>query len=222
MTCNIDQLIIQQMCSAEFFAAANNQVSSPLCRKMGSSKMETKYPEIGICGLSCRLCPTYNTKAKSKCDGCKSDHRMGAGCPFITCAIKKKKIEFCWECGDSNTCNKWSKHRNFGKRVGSFKCYQSLEQDITFIQKNDVDEFEKKQKIRHQLLKEMLENYNEGRSKSYYCIAVTVFQIDEIRNAISQANVESRGLNIKEKPKVLHSKLDNIAKTNDYLLKLRK
>jgi len=28
--------------------------------------MIIKYPEIGICGLSCRLCPRYHTESKSK------------------------------------------------------------------------------------------------------------------------------------------------------------
>lgn len=62
---------------------------------------QIKYPEIGICGLSCRLCPMYNTKAKSKCVGCKSKNRMAVGCPFITCAVKKKGIEFCWDCEEN-------------------------------------------------------------------------------------------------------------------------
>jgi len=45
--------------------------------------MIIKYPEIGICGLSCRLCPRYHTESKSRCGGCKSEFRMSAGCPFI-------------------------------------------------------------------------------------------------------------------------------------------
>ncbi|WP_241422576.1 hypothetical protein [Candidatus Contubernalis alkaliaceticus] len=56
--------------------------------------MKIKYPAIGICGLSCRLCPRYNTEAKSRCLGCKSEDRMAVGCPFITCAVKKKGVEF--------------------------------------------------------------------------------------------------------------------------------
>ncbi len=60
--------------------------------------MEIKYPQVGICGLSCILCPMYQTDSKSKCEGCKSETRMIIGCPFITCAIKKRGIEFCWEC----------------------------------------------------------------------------------------------------------------------------
>jgi hypothetical protein len=184
--------------------------------------MKIKYPEIGICGLSCRLCPNYNTDVKSRCLGCKSEDRMKVGCPFITCAIKKKGIEFCWECDESRTCEKWKKHREAGKKADSFKCYQKLEDDIAFIQKNGAAEFEKRQKIREQLLKETLKEFNEGRSKSYYCIAATVLEIDELKDALSRARKESKGMEIKEKSKLLHSILDGIAAQKKYNLKLRK
>ena len=38
------------------------------------------------------------------------------------------------------------KHRKAAKKADSFKCYQKLEEDIAFIQKNGVDEFEEIQK----------------------------------------------------------------------------
>jgi hypothetical protein len=184
--------------------------------------MQIKYPEIGICGLSCRLCPIYNTEAESKCLGCKSTTRMSVGCPFITCAIKNKGIESCWDCKDNKTCEKWKKHREAGKNFDSFKCYQKLEEDISFIQKNGISEFEKIQKKRRHLLKEMLRDFNEGRSKSYYCIAATVLEIEELREALTRAITESDGLDIKGKSKVLHSILDDIAVEKRYYLKLRK
>ena len=184
--------------------------------------MRIVYPEIGICGLSCRLCPMFNTEAESRCRGCKSAARMAVGCPFITCAIKKKEIEFCWECQESKTCEKWKKHRQAGKTADSFKCYQKLEDDILFIQKNSVSAFEKLQKKREQVLNIMLTDFNEGRSKSYYCIAATVLSIEELTDAITQAKKESEGLDIKGKSKVLHSILDKIAGKKGYYLKLRK
>jgi hypothetical protein len=183
---------------------------------------QIKYPEVGVCGLSCRLCPMYNTEAESKCLGCKSITRMIVGCPFITCAVKKKGIEFCWECTEKKTCEKWKKHREAGKKIDSFKCYQKLEEDISFIQKKGISEFEKIQKQREYLLKEMLRDFNDGRSKSYYCIAATVLEIEELKEALARAKKESDGLNIKGKSKVLHSILDNIAKKENYFLKLRK
>lgn len=184
--------------------------------------MHINYPEIGICGLSCRLCPMHNTETKSRCSGCKSPDRMAAGCPFITCAVKKKGIEFCWECEESSTCEKWKKHREAGKGHDSFKCYQTLEKDISFICTNGINEFEKIQKQREHLLKEMLKGFNEGRSKSYYCIAATVLELEELKEALNQANKESNGLDIKGKSKILHSILDDIALKKKYYLKLRK
>ncbi|WP_410509684.1 DUF3795 domain-containing protein [Methanosarcina hadiensis] len=184
--------------------------------------MHINYPEVGVCGLSCRLCPMYNTEAKSRCSGCKSPARMAVGCLFITCAVKKKEIEFCWECEESNTCKKWKKHREAGEKFDSFKCYQTLEKDISFICKNGIDEFEKTQKQRECLLKEMLKDFNEGRSKSYYCIAATILELEELKEALNQAKKESEGINIKEKSKILHLILDNIAFEKKHYLKLRK
>jgi len=184
--------------------------------------MEIKYPEIGICGLSCRLCPNYHMTTESRCSGCKSEGRMTVGCPFITCAVKKKGIGFCWDCGENQTCQKWKKHRDAGKKNDSFKCYQKLEDDIAFIRKNGVAEFEKSQKVREQLLQVMLQQFNEGRSKSYYCIAVTVLEIAELKEALDKATKGSEGLALKEKSKLLHSMLDDIAARKHYYLKLRK
>ncbi|MBU7008656.1 DUF3795 domain-containing protein [Phosphitispora fastidiosa] len=183
--------------------------------------IEISYPEIGICGLSCRLCPMYHTDGISKCKGCKSQNRIAVGCPFITCAVKKKGVEFCWDCNDSGQCEKWKKHRDFSRKVDSFKCYQKLEDDIGFILANGIEDFEKEQLYREQLLTEMLNEFNEGRSKSYYCIAATVLKIDELQEALKQAKEGSTGLTIKEKFKLLHSNIDEIAKKN-YYIKLRK
>lgn len=184
--------------------------------------MQFEYPQIGICGLSCRLCPMFNTEAKSRCLGCKSPSRMAVGCPFITCAVKKKGIEFCWDCEESTNCEKWKNHREAGKKYDSFKCYQTLEEDISFISKNGIIAFEKLQKKREHLLREMLKDFNEGRSKSYYCIAATVFELEDLNEALTQAKKESDGMELKEKSKILHSILNTISLKKKYYLKLRK
>jgi len=147
---------------------------------------------------------------------------MGAGCPFITCALKKKGIEFCWDCTEPTTCETWMNHRESGKKVDSFTCYQNLKDDIAFMQKNGVDEFEKAQKIKENLINGMLREFNDGRSKSYYCIAATVMETGELEEALTLARQNSDGLNIKEKTRVLHSVLDEIARQKNYYLKLRK
>jgi hypothetical protein len=184
--------------------------------------MEITYTEIGICGLSCRLCPSYHIDGESKCGGCKSEFRMRVGCPFITCAVKRKGLEFCWQCDESPTCEKWQGHRGYSREHDTFVCYQKLEDNINFIQQNDVSAFDEIQQTRERLLLDMLNDFNEGRSKRYYCIAATVFEIEELETAINQAKKEAAGLTIKEKSRILHTILDEIAAKNQMVLRLRK
>lgn len=181
-----------------------------------------KYPQIGVCGLSCRLCPRYHTETESRCNGCKTASRMNVTCSFITCALKRQGIEFCWECAEAETCERWRKHREFSEQHDSFKCYQKLEADIALIRENSVDEFERLQKVREQLLRQMLANFNEGRSKSYYRIAATVMEIEELETAQSEAEKSVVGLAIKEKAIHLHAILGRVAQEKGYYLKLRK
>ncbi len=147
---------------------------------------------------------------------------MRVGCPFITCAVKKKGLDFCWECRESSACEKWKFHREAGKIGDSFKCYQTLEADIAFILRYGVEEFEVQQKARELILKEMLNEFNDGRSKSYYCIAATVFTLEELQQTLADAKVNSNGLQQKEKAKVMHSIIEGVASKRGYCLKLRK
>jgi acyl-CoA reductase-like NAD-dependent aldehyde dehydrogenase len=68
----------------------------------------------------------------------------------------------------------------------------------------------------------MLAEFNDGRSKSYYCIAATVLEINELHQALRAAKERTKDVALKEKAKTLHSILDQIAKEKGYLLKLRK
>jgi hypothetical protein len=104
----------------------------------------------------------------------------------------------------------------------SFVCYQKLEDNLAFIESFGLESFEKDQIQREHLLKVMLGEFNDGRSKSYYCIAATVLKLEELENAIKTAKERSVGLDLKSKSKILHSILDQIASDKKYSLKLRK
>jgi hypothetical protein len=184
--------------------------------------MRIRFPVVGVCGLSCRLCPRHVSGSGSRCLGCKTASRMSAGCPFLTCAVKRMGIEFCWECGGEKTCKRWESHRAAGRMRDSFKCYRMLERDIACILEHGVAAFEKGQKERERLLKTMVTGFNEGRSMSYYCVAATVLGVDELRGALDGAKGDSRGLGVKEKSRLLHARLNGIAGRRRLSLRLRK
>jgi len=64
---------------------------------------------------------------------------------------------------------------------------------------NGIEAFNEQQKIRENLLLRLLKQFNEGRSKSYYCIAATVLNINELESALTEADIKSQSLDIKDK-----------------------
>ncbi|MCW3996980.1 MAG: hypothetical protein NWF10_00185 [Candidatus Bathyarchaeota archaeon] len=68
----------------------------------------------------------------------------------------------------------------------------------------------------------MLGEFNEGRSKSYFCIAATVLGLEELKAVVDEAKDKSEGLDVKSKSKILRSILDEVAEKKNYCLKLRK
>jgi hypothetical protein len=101
-------------------------------------------------------------------------------------------------------------------------CYQRLEDNIVFIRDRGISAFVENQRERDQLISAMLAEFNDGRSKSSYCVAATVMDIREITQAIAQARDEFAGKDIKGKCKAFHAILDKIAEERKYNLKLRK
>jgi hypothetical protein len=101
-------------------------------------------------------------------------------------------------------------------------CYQKLEDNIASIKRHGIDSFEKSQLSRENLLNDMLSNFNEGRSKTYYCISATVFEIKDLKTALAQARKDSDGLTIQERSKKLHTIMDKIAEDKQYHLSLRR
>ncbi len=184
--------------------------------------MEFNHVATGVCGLSCRLCPRYHTDGSSRCGGCKSPFRMGAGCPFVTCAVKKKGFELCTDCPEGETCERWKRHRELSKTVDSFVCYQKLEDNIRSIKRHGIQAFEEDAERRNRLLEAMLAGYDDGRSKSFYCIAATVLEISEMEQALASAATSSAGMGTKEKARVMRRVLESIAKEKGYYLALRK
>ncbi len=148
---------------------------------------------------------------------------MAAGCPSITCALQRKGVEFCRDCADSETCDLWKRHGEAGKSADSFECYQKLEDDAAFIQDGGrTAGFVDLQNVRERVLRRMLQEYREGRSKSYCCIASTFLESGELKGALAEADRMSRGVNIKERSNLLRSMVDRIASQKGYCLELRK
>ena len=143
------------------------------------------YPTIACCGLDCGLCPTYYTKGPSKCPGCCGPNfaTKHPSCSIISCCVKKKKFETCAECSEfpCQKLNDWDK-------IDSFICHRVSLINLYSIKSDGMEEFIKQQQKRIKILEIMLENFNDGRSKSFFCLATALLPLYDLESALNKSN----------------------------------
>lgn len=190
---------------------------------MGNSNVDLKkYPTIAACGLDCGLCPRFYTVGTSRCPGCAGPNFFAKhpSCSFITCCVKKNNLEVCAECS-TFPCSKFKSNEEYQqlKESASFPPIRKVMSNLIFIKDNGIEKFVEQQKVRMKFLKTMIEEYDDGRSRGYYCKASALLDTKTLKSSIDKAILKIkadniRHIDIKGKAKILKSILD------EYLLRV--
>lgn len=185
---------------------------------------EKKNPTIACCGLDCGLCPVYYTKGPSRCPGCcgPNFYNKHPSCSIITCCVKTHSFETCAECTEfpCSKIDKWDKY-------DSFISHQVSLLNLRLIKEVGIENFKTQQNKRMEILENMLENFNEGRSKSFFCIATALLPIEGLEESLikSKEQIKEEGIDrkdFKSKSKILKTFLNQYADTREIQLKLRR
>lgn len=181
-----------------------------------------KYALVGACGLSCGLCTRYYTEGKTRCEGCGSAYSYAAvGCSIYRCCIKEKNLETCAECTDF-PCQRFE-----GAIVDydSFITHRKILPNLRYIKEHGIEDFLREQTKRKKLLEQMLGKFNDGRSRSYYCVATTMLSVEALEQSLAQAKkkvTEESIRDLKGKAKILKEIINEFATMEGVDLKLRK
>jgi hypothetical protein len=142
-----------------------------------------RHPTIGCCGIDCGLCPRYHTEGISKCPGCagKNFFEKHPTCSVLTCCFMKKELETCGNC-EEFICKRIINWDGFD----SFVTHQRSILNLRSIAKNGLPAFIRQQRKRLQLLVELLKEYDDGRSKNFYCLSTALLPPDELSMAMQR------------------------------------
>ena len=169
-----------------------------------------KYPTIGVCGLDCGLCPRYYTQGTSRCPGCGGPDFFNKhpSCSFITCCVKKKKLEVCAECSDF-PCSKFKTEEEYQrvKESSSYPSCQVVMLNLDFIKKHGIDKFMDQQKKRIKLLERMIDDFDDGRSRSFFCRAACLHDLTSLESALNEAIQKTKTDHIKQDDTKLKAKI---------------
>jgi hypothetical protein len=183
------------------------------------NKLTKTYPTIGVCGLDCGLCPRYYTVGTSRCPGCCGPDFFNKhpSCSFITCCVKKKNLEVCAECSEF-PCSKFKGDEEYQQleQSSSFPPDKKVISNLNFIKEHGVKKFIDQQEKRIRLLETMIENFNDGRSKSFFCKAAALLDLTSLENSLGDVTRKIKTNNIKSndiktQAKILKNILNDIA-----------
>jgi len=184
-----------------------------------------QYPFVGACGLDCGLCPRYYTTGSSRCPGCAGPdfEQKHPACGFVTCCVKQKHLETCAQCQDWAKCERVSRSMEGAKQSDSFISHRSLATNFAFIQRHGIEEFARQEMAKMELLSYLLERYDDGRSKSFYCTACQLIPLDSLKATLTQAEAEiSERAGVKEKARLLRAAISRRADALSVNLRLRR
>jgi hypothetical protein len=161
-------------------------------QKRGATKKDLlrRFPTIGVCGLDCGFCPRYYTAGPSRCPGCGGPdfHSKHPSCSFITCCVKTRNLEICAECPEF-PCSKFKTDREY-QQVNESSSYPSLKvvmRNLHLVKQQGVKGFVAQQRKRMALLETMIQNFDDGRSKSFFCRVVCLSDLPSVQNALKDA-----------------------------------
>jgi len=162
---------------------------------------------IGCCGLYCGLCNKYQSKAPSRCVGCRLGEQH-SWCSIWNCCVKKHGFETCTECDEVFNCEIFLRR----KVAQWIPAYDNLRR----IKESGLKNWLKEQKDRQALVEELLDNYNEGRSMSFFCKACARLPIELINKAIKETREKLLSekvdeSDVKSKAKILRAAIEDLA-----------
>jgi Protein of unknown function (DUF3795) len=186
-------------------------------------------PQFSLCGLNCSLCPRYRTTGSSRCPGCGGQdfYEKHPVCGIISCSQRHDGVEYCFQC-NAYPCGRY----NGLNEKDSFITYRHVPMDMEIAKERGLDEYLEELSKKSRILDVLLDEWDNGRLKSTFCLAVNLFPLEDLETAMSEmagmkdqqgidSDSNSAG-NIALKGKIAKEYLDTLAAEKGISLQLRR
>jgi len=178
-------------------------------------EFKRSYPLFSLCGLNCGLCPMYIGRY---CPGCGG----GAGnqpCAIARCDRRQEELEYCYLC-DKYPCEKYDGIDMYD----SFITHRNQLKDFEKVKKIGMDAYRTELTEKMAILKRLLTDYNDGRRKNFFCIAVNLLALRDVKAVMAEIEVETKpdDRTLKEKAALAASAFQAMADERNIVLKLNK
>lgn len=179
-----------------------------------------EYPLYAACGLNCGLCPRFHTDGTSRCPGCGGEgfYQKHPSCAIINCG-KRHGVDYCFQCGEF-PCKRYQKEHE----ENSFITYRPVFRDFEKARCRGLEAYRAELDEKVEMLRDLLEHYNDGRRKNFYCLAVNLLELQDVRDTVERIRAEmpcEKG-DVKERAERAVKLFEETARDREIDLKLKK
>ncbi|PIZ63884.1 MAG: hypothetical protein COY19_09665 [Candidatus Marinimicrobia bacterium CG_4_10_14_0_2_um_filter_48_9] len=130
----------------------------------------------------------------------------------------KNGLEVCSDCNDY-PCNRFDSEK---AGVDSFVTHKKVFTNLDEINRKGLKPFIENQRVRIEILTDLLANFDDGRSKGFYCLSCSLLPLGTLREVREFAFGLSEEIDTKEKSKRIKYSLTQVADSMNIILKLNK
>ena len=177
------------------------------------------FPLFSACGLNCGLCPRHQMEGTSKCPGCSGIEflKKHPACGVLSCC-QRKGLEYCYQC-DEYPCKKYNGADQSDSFITHLKQFCDMEKAKTL----GIDAYRKELNEKVSILETLLADYDDGRRKGFFCLAVNLLELQDVRYVMEQISSQTQPeQSVKGKTTTAVQLFQSMAEQRNLTLKLRK
>ena len=108
------------------------------------------------------------------------------------------------------------------KQRDSFVSYLPIAANLDFVRRKGIKKWAAHENEKIAFLKILLADYNDGRSKTFYCLSVQLLPLDKLKSVLAQVQKGMTAeMTPKEKTKLIREAFNGVAQKTGVELKLR-
>ena len=168
---------------------------------------------FSLCGLNCGLCPM---QIRGTCSGCFNGSTCYQTCPIAPCSVKHGNVDYCFQCIEY-PCKRYDGI----DRHDSLISHRNQKRDMAKAKEMGIEAYLAEQRAKKEILTRFLEDYDDGTKKVFFCLAVNMLEVEDLRGVLSQADSETINLSRHDKAERIEKLLRECAAVRRIPLELR-
>ena len=158
----------------------------------------------------------YHISEENHCTGCGGAGRPS--CAVLRCAGEHGGIAYCFQCPEY-PCARYEPPPEYD----SFVSARNVRRDFARAESWGLERYQAVLEEKMELLRFLLQGYNDGRRKSFFCLAANLLELEDLHTAVARLRRETGpGMELKERAALAVQLLGETAAAAGVVLKLKR